>query len=71
MLLQRFNQAALAKFLSSLVIGFGDSIRVKRKHVPRRELVLLHREIPLSEQPKQRAGGLKPIHTAVASYQQA
>ena len=34
MLLQRFNQAALAEFLSALVIGFGDAIRVKRKHVP-------------------------------------
>ena len=38
MLLKRFNQAPLAKFLSSLVTGFGDAISVKRKHVPGREL---------------------------------
>src|SRR4029077_18876254 len=70
MLLKRFNQAALAKLLSSPVTGFGDSISVKRKHVPGRKLPLPHRAIPLSEQPEQRAGGLEPIHSAVASYQE-
>ena len=70
MLLKRFNQAALAKFLSLLVTGFGDAIGVKRKHVPGRKLLLPHRAIPLSEQSEQRAGGLEPIHLAVASYQQ-
>src|SRR5215475_5150100 len=53
MLLKRFNQAALAKFLSSLVSGFSDAIGVKRKHVPGRELLLPHRAIPLAEQPEQ------------------
>ena len=67
MLLKRFNQAALAKFLSSLVTGFGDAIGVKRKHVPGRKLLLPHRAIPLSEQPEQRAGGLESIDPAVAS----
>lgn len=70
MLLKRFNQAPLAKFLSSLVTGFGDAISVKRKHVPGRKLLLPHRAIPLSEQSEQRAGGLEPIHLAVASYQE-
>ena len=37
MVLQRFNQAALAKFLSVLVAGFGDAVGVKGKHVPRVE----------------------------------
>ena len=36
MSLKRFNQAPLAKFLSSLITGFGDAISVKRKHVPGR-----------------------------------
>src|SRR5579863_2840870 len=70
MLLKRFNQAALAEFLSSLVTGFGDPIGVKRKHVPGKKLLLPHRAIPLSEQSEQRAGGLEPIHLAVASYQE-
>ena len=70
MLLKRFNQAPLAKFLSSLVTGFGDAIRVKRKDVPGREFLFPHRAIPLSEQPEQRAGGLEPIDPAVASYQE-
>ena len=70
MLLKRFNQAPLAKFLSLLVTGFGDPISVKRKHVPGKEFLLPHRAIPLSEQPEQRAGGLEPIHLAVASYQE-
>src|SRR5271170_370322 len=61
MLLKRFNQALLAKFLSSLVTGFGDAISVKRKHVPGREPLLPHRAIPLSEQPEQCAGGFEPI----------
>ena len=38
MLLKRFNQTPLAKFLSSLVTGFGDAIGVERKHVPGKEL---------------------------------
>ena len=70
MLLKRFNQALLAKFLSSLVTGFGDAISVKRKHVPGREPLLPHRAIPVSEQPEQCAGGLEPIDPAVASYQE-
>ena len=70
MLLKRFNQVALAKFLSLLVTGFGDAIRVERKHIPGRKLLLPHRAIPLSEQPEQRAGGIEAIHPAVASYQQ-
>jgi hypothetical protein len=70
MLLKRFNQALLAKFLSSVVTGFGDAIGVKRKHVPRRKPLFAHRAIPLSEQPEQHAGGVEPIHLAVASYQQ-
>ena len=40
MLLKRFNQAPLAKFLSLLVTGFGDPISVKRKHVPGKEFLL-------------------------------
>src|SRR6478752_6885862 len=70
MLLKRFNQTALAKFLSLLVTGFGDAIGVERKHVPRRKLLLPHRAIPLSEHSEQCAGGLEPIYLAVASYQQ-
>src|SRR5580693_5879417 len=70
MLLKRFNQALLAKFLSSLVTGFGDAIGVKREHVPGRKLQLPHRAIPFSEQPEQRAGGLEPIDSAVTSYQE-
>lgn len=42
MLLKRFNQAALAKFLTLLVAGLGDPIGVKRKHIPRRKLLLPH-----------------------------
>src|ERR1700757_1083436 len=56
MLLQRFNQALLAKFLSVLVTGFGDAIGVKHENVAGREPLLSHRAIPLSEQPEQRAG---------------
>jgi hypothetical protein len=70
MLLKRFNQAPLAKFLASLVTGFGDPVGVKRKHVPGRKLLLPHRAIPLSEQSEERAGGLEPIHFAVASDQE-
>ena len=70
MLLNRFHQELLAKFLSAFVTGFGDPISVKRKHVAGRKLLLPHRAIPLSEQSKQRAGGLKPVHLAVASYQE-
>src|ERR1700694_3772644 len=62
MLLKRFNQAPLAKFLSPLFPAFGDPISIKRNHDPGRELLLPHRAIPLSEQPEQRAGGLEPIH---------
>src|SRR5258708_35259606 len=67
MLLKRFNQAALAKFLSLLVTGFSDPIGVKRKHVAGKKLLLPHRAIPLAEQSEQHAGGLEPIHLAVAS----
>ena len=70
MLLERFDQAPLAKFLSSFVTGFCDAIGVKREHVSGRKLLLPHRAIPLSEQPEQRAGGLEPIDPAVASYQE-
>ena len=70
MLLKRFNQALLAKFLSLVVTGFGDAIRVKRKHVPGGEPLLADRAIPLSEQTEQRAGRLEPIDPAVASYQE-
>src|SRR5277367_7202711 len=38
--LQRLHQAALAKFFSVLVTGFGDAIGVKRKHVPGEKLLL-------------------------------
>ena len=41
-LLKRFNQASLAKFLALLVAGFGDPIRVKRQHVPGKKLLLPH-----------------------------
>ena len=70
MLVKRFNQVLLAKFLSALVTGFGDPICVKRKHVPGIKLLLSHGAIPLSEQSQQRAGGLEPIHLAVAFYQE-
>jgi hypothetical protein len=70
MLLKRFNQVPLAEFFSSLVTGFGDPIGVERKHVPGKKLLLPHRAIPLSEQSEQRAGGLEPIHLAIASYQE-
>lgn len=70
MLPKRLNQATLAKFLALLVTGFGDPVSVERKHVPGRKFLLPHRAIPLSEQAEQRAGGLDPIHLAVASYQE-
>ena len=70
MLLKRFNQALLAKLLSSFVTGFGDAIGVKGKHIPGREALLPHRAIPLSEQAEQRASGFEPIDRAVASYQE-
>ena len=67
MLLKRFNQALLAKFISLLVTGFGDSIGVKREHVPGKKLMLLYRAFPVSKQSKQCAGGIEPVHLAVAS----
>jgi CRP-like cAMP-binding protein len=42
MLLKRFNEAALAKFLSLLVAGFGDAIGVQRKHVTGKKILLPH-----------------------------
>jgi hypothetical protein len=36
MLVKRFNQALLGKFLSALVAALCDAVRVKRKHVPGR-----------------------------------
>src|ERR1700689_1329435 len=68
MLLKRFDQAPLAKFLSSLVTRFGNAISVKRKHVPGREPLLPHRTIPVSKQPEQHTGGLEPINVAVAPH---
>ncbi len=54
MLPQGFNQKPLAKFLSLIVTGLGDAIRVQRKHVAGKELLLPHGAIPFLEEPQQR-----------------
>ena len=56
---QRFHQPLLAKFFAAFVTGFGDAIRVKRKHIARRDSLLPQRAIPSFEQTQQRAGRFK------------
>ncbi len=71
MLPQRFNQAPFAKFFSVLVTGFGDAIRIKRKHVARTEFLLPHGAIPLSEQTQAACWSNQAAHVTVGSQQKA
>src|SRR5437588_10162642 len=69
MLPQRLNQKPLTKFLSSIVTGFGDAIRVECKHVAGKELLLPHGAIPFLEESQQRAGRLKLLNVPVSPQQ--
>ena len=67
MLPQSLRKASLAEFFALRITGFGDAVRVQGKHVAGRDFVLLHRALPILEQPQQHSGRSKLFDAAVAS----
>jgi len=53
---QCFDQLSLAKFLSRIVIGFGDSVGIEHEYVAGEDLAFLRGAIPLLEEAEERCG---------------